>query len=210
MFGVKLRAFDVITHISRQSAFSMRILVTTIPFSGMKIDAPISLEALNNRLQEGSYEDSVIFLEAPMADLTLTRTHGGVMVKGIISGRCKQECGTCSDPVPHEIVASIDWILQTDSDRAGHNDELDDPGIIVYQGEHVDLEDYLQEALILQISPFWHPSRDEGERCSVCARDCSRHSWRISESDASAPARATKQGSSFGSLLQGALTKRKK
>jgi uncharacterized metal-binding protein YceD (DUF177 family) len=188
----------------------MRILVTTIPFSGMKIDAPISLETLNSRLQEGSYEDSVIFLEAPMADLTLTRTHGGVMVKGIISGRCKQECGTCSDPVPHEIAAPIDWLLQTDSDRAGHNDELDDPGVIVYQGEHVELEDHLQEALILQISPFWHPPRDEHERCSVCPRDCSRHSWRIAGSESETAAPTTKQGSSFGSLLQGALAKGKK
>jgi len=188
----------------------MRILVTTIPFSGMKIDAPISLEALNNRLQEGSYEDSVTFLEAPFADLTFTRTHGGVMVKGIISGRCRQECATCSDPIAHEIVAPIDWILQTDSDRAGQDDELDDPGVIVYQGEHVELEDHLQEALILQISPFWHPPREAHERCSVCARDCSRHSWRIAGPETKTAAPTTKQGSSFGSLLQGALAKGKK
>lgn len=188
----------------------MRILVTTIPFSGMKIDAPISLETLNTRLQEGSYEDPVVFLEPPMADLTLTRTHGGVMIKGVISGRCKQECATCSDPVPHEISASIDWLLQTDSDRAGANDELDDPGVIVYQGEHVDLEDHLQEALILQISPFWHPERDEHERCRLCARDCSKHAWRASDSESASPVRTPKQGSSFGSLLQGALAKGKK
>jgi uncharacterized metal-binding protein YceD (DUF177 family) len=188
----------------------MRILVTTIPFSGMKIDAPIALEALNNRLQEGSHEDPVVFLEAPMADITLTRTHGGVMVKGIISGRCKQECATCSDAVPHDIVATIDWLLQTDSDRAAPNDELDDPGVIVYQGEHVELEDHLQEALILQISPFWHPPRDEYERCAVCTRDCSRHSWRTSGAETSSPVRASGKGSSFGSLLQGALAKGKK
>jgi uncharacterized metal-binding protein YceD (DUF177 family) len=137
-------------------------------------------------------------------------TTDGVMAKGIISGECRQKCSTCSDSVPHEIVATIDWLLQTDSDRAAPNDELDDPGVIVYQGEHVELEDHLQEALILQISPFWHPPRDERERCSVCARDCSRHSWRASESESAPPVRASGKGSSFGSLLQGALAKGKK
>jgi hypothetical protein len=77
----------------------MRILVTTIPYSGMKIDAPISLESLNSRLSEGSTDNNIIFTEPPMADLTLTRTQGGVIVKGIVAGICKQDCGTCAEPV---------------------------------------------------------------------------------------------------------------
>ncbi len=187
----------------------MRILVTTIPFSGMKIDAPISLEALNNRLQEGSHEDSVVFEEAPMADLTLTRTHGGVLVKGIISGRCRQGCASCGDLVPHEAMATIDWLLQTTSDQAAPDDEIDDPGVIFYEGEHVDLEEPLQEALILQLSPFWHPPRDAADRCTLCKRDCSERSWRAGgESTAKAAVGSTT--SSFGSLLQGALKKGKR
>lgn len=187
----------------------MKILVTTIPFSGMKIDAPISREALNARLQEGSRDDSVVFEDAPLADLTLTRTHGGVLIKGMISGRCKQGCATCGDSVPHEIVALIDWILQTESDRAAPDDEIDDPGVIVYQGEHVDLEEHLQEALILRLSPFWHPPRDAQERCSLCKRDCSERSWRSKDvvPDSQGTATAT---SSFGSLLKGALRDAKK
>jgi uncharacterized metal-binding protein YceD (DUF177 family) len=187
----------------------MRILVTTIPFSGMKIDAPISMEALNSRLQEGSHEDSVIFEEAPIADLTLTRTHGGVLVKGIISGRCRQGCASCGDLVPHEAMATIDWLLQTTSDQAAPDDEIDDPGVIFYEGEHVDLEEPLQEALILQLSPFWHPQRDAADRCSFCKRDCSERSWRAGgESSQEAAKKPVK--SSFGSILQGALSKAKK
>jgi len=187
----------------------MRILVTTIPYSGMKIDAPISQEALNSRLHEGGSGDDVVFFEdAPLADLTLTRTHGGVLVKGIISGTCRQGCATCGDPVAHQVTAQIDWILQTESDRAAPDDEIDDPGVIVYHGEHVDLEEPLQEALILQLSPFWHPPRDAHDRCSVCNRECSERSWRSKEvaTDEGGVCAAT---SSFGSLLKGALKERK-
>jgi uncharacterized metal-binding protein YceD (DUF177 family) len=187
----------------------MRILVTTIPFSGMKIEAPISMEAINSRLQEGSHEDSVVFDEPPMADLTLTRTHGGVMVKGIISGRCRQGCATCGDIVPHEAVARIDWLLQTTSDQAAPDDEIDDPGVIFYEGEHVDLEEPLQEALILNLSPFWHPPRDMSDRCSICKRDCSARTWGTeagrTQTQEDGPGK-----SSFGSLLRGALSKGKR
>ena len=187
----------------------MRILLTTIPFTGMKIDAAISLEALNNRLREGSGQEPVVFEEAPFADLTLTRTHGGVMVKGVISGRCRQGCATCGDTVPHEITARIDWILQTASDRAAPDDEIDDPGVIVYEGEHVDLEEPLQEALILQLSPFWHPPRDAHNRCLHCDRDCSERSWRSQDSGSGAQA-SQEGGVSLANLLQGAIKKGKR
>lgn len=187
----------------------MRILVTTIPFSGMKIDAPISKDALNSRLQEGSHEDSVVFEEAPIADLTITRTHGGVMVKGIISGRCRQGCASCGDVVPHQAVARIDWLLQTTSDQAAPDDEMDDPGVIFYEGEHVDLEDHLQEALILNLSPFWHPPRDSSDRCTLCKRDCSARSWQAAPGTTQTPDSSTGK-SSFGSLLRGALSKGKR
>lgn len=185
----------------------MRILVTTIPFTGMKIDAPISMTDLNARLREGRDANSVIFEDAPIADITLTRTHGGVLVKGIISGRCKQDCSSCGDLVAHEACAAIDWILQGDADRAAADDDLDDPGVIVYQGEHVDLEEPLQEALILSISPFWHPPRDAHERCLTCRRDCSKRMWR-SEETAGVPGTSSdtdQPSSTLGALLKGAL-----
>jgi hypothetical protein len=189
----------------------MRVLVTTIPFSGMKIDAPIAKDALNARLREGTTDNGIVFLDAPMADLTLTRTHGGVLVKGIVSGMCSQDCGTCGDVVPHEALAQIDWVLQNTSDRAAPDDEIDDPGVIFYEGEHVELEEHLQEALILSLSPFWHPPRDAKERCLVCKRDCSEHAWCLDEpknqESVSAPASSAK--SSFGTLLKGALKSRK-
>ena len=184
----------------------MKVLVTTIPYTGMKIDAPISKDALNTRLKEGNSANMVSFEDAPIADLTLTRTHGGVIVKGVISGTCKQDCASCSDLVPHEALATIDWILQGNADRAAPDDELDDPGVIAYQGEHVDLEEHLQEALILSLSPFWHPPRDQHDRCSHCQRDCSQKLWRVGDGDK--PQESSAESSSrgtLGNLLKGAL-----
>jgi uncharacterized metal-binding protein YceD (DUF177 family) len=188
----------------------MRILVTTIPFSGMKIDAPISLESLNARLREGSTDNNIVFEEPPMADITLTRTHGGVIVKGIVAGICKQDCGTCAELVSHETIADIDWILQSPSDRAAPDDEIDDPGVIFYDGEHVELEEHLQEALILSISPFWRPERDSKERCTLCNRDCSKHTWGSSDQSSKSRGKTDSEAQkpSFGELLKGALTKK--
>jgi uncharacterized metal-binding protein YceD (DUF177 family) len=168
----------------------------------MKIEADLPLEALNARLKEGSEQQEIAFEAAPMVDITLTRTHGGILVKGIVSGRCKQECATCADPVPHEVVSTIDWLLQTASDRAGPDDEIDDPGVIFYEGEHVDLEEPIQEALILNLDPFWHPPRDTQDRCTVCKRDCSSKVW-------GGEAKSEKS-SRFGSLLKDALSTSKK
>jgi uncharacterized metal-binding protein YceD (DUF177 family) len=185
----------------------MRILVTTIPFTGMKIDAHISQTAINARLQEGSTANTIIFEEPPIADLTLTRMHGGVMVKGIVSARCKQDCGSCGDLVSHEALAQVDWILQSPTDRAAPDDDLDDPGVIVYDGEHVDLEEHLQEALILSLSPFWKPPLEKDpvsakEKCSFCKKDCSKHKW---SADEVAPTKESSHTRSFGDLLQGAI-----
>jgi uncharacterized metal-binding protein YceD (DUF177 family) len=165
----------------------------------MSIQGIVPLDALNARLQEGSEGQEIAFQAAPTVAINLTRTLGGILVKGSVTGTCKQDCSTCADPVSHTLDISIDWILQTSSDRAGPDDELDDPGVIAYEGDHVDLEEHLQEALILNLSPFWHPSRDEHDHCSVCQRDCSVSSW---ESKNSAK---TEKKVSLGDLLKGAM-----
>jgi uncharacterized metal-binding protein YceD (DUF177 family) len=167
----------------------------------MKIDAPISLQALNARIKEGTETTQITFTEPPMADLTLTRTHGGVIVKGIVSARCEQDCSTCADPVTHELTATIDWLLQTTSDAAAPEDSIDDPGVLFYEGDHVDLEEPLQEAIILTINPFWHPPREPGSICSACHRDCSKRAWEASEAESS---------TNFGQLLKGVLREPKK
>ncbi len=177
----------------------MRICTTTIPFSGMSIEGIVPLDALNTRLKEGSKGQEIAFEAPPTVTITFTRTLGGILVKGSVAGTCKQDCSTCADPVSHALDIPIDWILQTSSDRAGPEDELDDPGVIAYEGDHIDLEEHLQEALILNLSPFWHPPRDKDDHCSVCTRNCSVNSWQSTASEKS------DKSPSFGDLLKGAM-----
>jgi hypothetical protein len=152
----------------------MKIRVSTIPHSGMKIDAPIPLEPLNARMQEGSRGTDITFTAPPNADLTLRKLHGATEVSGIVSAPCNRLCATCGNEARQEVVAEIDWVLQSlEESGAGPGDEIEDPGVIAYRGDHVDLEDPLQEALILTLTPFWHPERDECGRCTVCQKVCS-------------------------------------
>jgi uncharacterized metal-binding protein YceD (DUF177 family) len=79
---------------------------------------------------------------------------------------------------------------------------MDDPGVILYEADHVDLEEPIQEAIILNINPFWHPPRDNQDRCTVCSRDCSSKVWTGEQK--------REKSSAFGSLLKDALNTSKK
>ena len=160
----------------------MRILVTTVPFSGMSISATICKKSLNERIASGSKQGFIEFIEDPQVSLKLTRTHGGVLTKGTVSSTCKQDCATCADLQEHTISASLNWVLQTESDRAAADDNLDDPGVLFYSGEHVDLEEPIQEALILALSPFWRPERSPDGVCSTCNRECTKANIPTSQS----------------------------
>lgn len=154
----------------------MRILVTTIPFSGMTISATICRKSLNERIASGGKQGFIEFINDPQVSLKLTRTHGGVLTTGMVSSTCKQDCATCADLQEHLISAPLNWVLQSESDRAAANDNLEDPGVLFYAGEHIDLEDPIQEALILALSPFWKPERSPDGVCSTCNRECTKAS----------------------------------
>jgi uncharacterized metal-binding protein YceD (DUF177 family) len=177
----------------------MRVYVATIPFSGLKIDATLDEGALNARLQEGVQGPQILFTAPPLVALLLTRTHGGVLVSGTVEGECRQDCATCAEGVVHPVRAKIEWLLQPAASVAGSGGEIDDPGVIVFEGEHVNLEEPLQEALILGITPFWHPARDESDRCTACGRDCRQSAWISAEEG------APRSQGTLGALLSTAL-----
>lgn len=186
----------------------MKVRVSTIPHSGMKIDAPIPLEPLNSRLSEGSRESDVVFTEAPNADLTLSRSHGGAEVKGIISAPCTRMCSTCAETVHDEIQADIFWVLQSEEDSTlGPIEEMEAAGVMPYSGDHVELEEPLQEALILQLTPFWHPPRDCHGRCTTCNKECTATEWTAVETSAETPSKTSR---SLGDLIKGAAEKGRK
>jgi uncharacterized metal-binding protein YceD (DUF177 family) len=187
----------------------MRILVTTIPFSGMEISSTICKESLNQRVSNGARIAAIEFLEDPKVSLMFTRTHGGVIARGTITSPCNQDCASCGDIKPHTVTATLEWVLQTESDRAAPEDTIEDPGVIFYSGEHVELEEHLQEALILSVSPFWKPPLEENGACSGCQKNCMNAAvYSDSETqpsnDQNEP-QNTSKATSLGALLQKAM-----
>ena len=71
-----------------------------------------------------------------------------------------------------ELVVEANFILKPKPERQAYlfEDDVDmeDAGIIFFEGEHIDLEDVLQETLILALSPFLLPERDKDGKCVRC------------------------------------------
>lgn len=136
----------------------------------------------------------------------LTRTHGGVLAKGTVTSPCNQDCASCGDIKPHTVKATLEWVLQTESDRAAPDDTIEDPGVLFYSGEHIELEEHLQEALILSLSPFWKPPQDENGACSGCQKHCLAATvYSDRETQASDEQPNTSNATSLGVLLQKAM-----
>ena len=156
----------------------MKVRISTIPYEGLEIKTPLPLEALNTRLAEGD-SAGIEINTAPDLDLKLTRTHTGAEVVGTITCTLKQPCSTCDIALSRTERVNIHWILQPETPEMNE----DDIGLLTYTGDHIDLEDSLQEALILKLSPFWHPARKADGSCSQCDRQCSEVAWTDQKSE---------------------------
>lgn len=150
----------------------MRIRIRDISPSGLKISDSISLESLNNRMAEGKSSD-IVFISAPQAELLVTKTMSGAQVQGKVYANYTQCCGACPEIVGRLASADIGIIFQErplqDSGDDGVEYE-DDIGLVYFEGDHIELEELLQEALILTLDPYWRPDCDNNGVCSYCKK----------------------------------------
>lgn len=157
----------------------MKIRISTIPAQGLKIKDIIPLEPLNARMNEGRHND-IFFVAPPQVEITVAKTVTGAEIKGRIKTRYKQPCSLCLDVLERELETEINLIAEPKllKNKAAHTPPWadkceDDIGIAYYEGDHIDLEDLIQESIILALSPFWHPACDENNRCTLCGRNLS-------------------------------------
>jgi uncharacterized metal-binding protein YceD (DUF177 family) len=154
----------------------MKIRISDIPSIGLNINETIPLRPLNERLSQGS-DKSIQFLEDPRVQLLLERNTTGATASGSVSSRYIQPCSRCAQELPRDIELRLDFVL---SERPGHpthgreatpeEELIDDIGIIYYENDQVDLEDFIQESLILALSLYWHPPEDKKGNCEVCGK----------------------------------------
>jgi len=186
----------------------MRVRVRDISPEGLTIDDTLSLERLNERMDEGR-ENHTHFTSKPKIELRLDRSPSGAETCGTVSADYLQPCARCAKLLQHKCAARADFVFHEkppemvsrgshedpEADASPYEDYTDDVGICYFNGEHIELEELLQEALILQINPFFQPQLTNEGRCIECG-DVPRTEVAVE------PQGATPKGLSLGVLLK--------
>lgn len=157
----------------------MRIRVSDLRPEGLKVNDDIPLDALNQRMNEAASND-IVFTSPPSVELTVHKTPQGAQVKGTAAARYKQPCSLCLEELERETKVKIEYVFQRKSplELARRDDDAnnfyDDVGICYFSGEHIELEELIQESLILSMTPFFRPPQNEKGECVACGINCSK------------------------------------
>ncbi len=137
----------------------VKIRITDIPKEGLEINEELCLDAINSRMNEAPDND-ITFIEAPRFSVLIKPELGGAELSGTISTRYKQPCARCLEEISEFLKQELSLTLKAKTKKPGierptEATEWDDGiGIVYFDGEHIDLEDILQETLILSLDPF--------------------------------------------------------
>ncbi|MCB0318615.1 MAG: DUF177 domain-containing protein [Bdellovibrionales bacterium] len=136
------------------------------PERPLQYDQELALDSLNARMNEG-VENDIFFTVPPKIEIKISKTTGGARLVGKVTSAFTQPCGRCADELERKIEIPMDYMLKPlDS---GNPDELDgEPGVLYFQDDQLDLEDLVQETLILAMSAYWLPEKDESGKCKLC------------------------------------------
>jgi uncharacterized metal-binding protein YceD (DUF177 family) len=150
----------------------MKVRISDIPPAGLKVNDTLPLEALNARMTEGRGKD-ILFTEAPTVNLLITRTQSGAETKGGVKTKYRQQCSRCLIDQEHPLEIKADFTLHHKPTAEEISEDIeasftDDVGIAYFEGDHIDLENLLQEALILTLSLYWAPPCDAKGNCTKC------------------------------------------
>ncbi len=148
-----------------------KIRVNSLPEAGLKIEQEFSSDSLNQRLAEPAKaaESPIVFTSDIKASLLCEKAPHGMSLNGTLKATCRQQCGLCAIDPEREIQINISHIFKFHSDAASLPE--DDVGVTYYSGEHIDLGACIEDLIILQLSPFWHPEIDSSGSCTLCNKN---------------------------------------
>ena len=169
---------------------STLIRIDDIPVDrGLEYDQELPLEPLNARMNEGE-ENDIIFTSAPKMSIKINRTAGGAELIGKVTSSFTQPCGRCTDELERPVEVEMKYMLKPTIE--GHNGSEDgEPGVIYFDSDHLDIENIIQETLILSMSAYWLPPKDDDGKCTVCNKIFEEHEET-----------SKKKGVNFGELLK--------
>lgn len=151
----------------------MKIRVSTLTPEGLTINDTIPLTPLNERMDEGSNND-IYFLNDPEVNIRIWSSARGAETEGTVRARYRQPCGRCLKEIEQLLEVPVNYIVKAASPEQKVKD-LDALGILYYQGEHIDLEEILQESLILALNPYASPPINDEGNCSICELNPENH-----------------------------------
>mgnify|MGYP000650020197 CR=1 FL=1 len=153
----------------------MKLCLRDISPKGLTIKDYLSLQSLNDRMAEGS-NNEIVFLTPPEVNLTVYGSERGAETRGSVRTRYRQPCARCLKELEMDLEVEANFILKPKPPRetacVRSDADIEDVGIVYFEGEHIDLEDILQETLILALSPFLLPPKDKEGRCTMCGETC--------------------------------------
>lgn len=147
-----------------------KIKVNSLPENGLKLEQSISSEGVNLRLAESpnAKQTPIAFTSDLKLVLLCERAPHGMTLTGTVNTKCKQQCGLCADELERELSVPVQHIFKFHSDLPLPEDDV---GLSYYNAEQVDILACIEDLLILQLSPFWHPQLDSQGKCSFCFKN---------------------------------------
>ncbi len=154
---------------------ALRVRISDIPPRGLEVKHTLPLDPLNVRLMEGSGSD-ILFTQPPYVELLVQKTLTGAEAKGGVRTAYSQPCSLCLDKLPRPAEIPLDLIFKKISmheikSADDANEFEDDIGVSYFAGDHIELEELIQEIIILSLDIFWHPPRDKKGNCETCGRN---------------------------------------
>ena len=147
----------------------IKIRVSTLPEAGLDIKEKISAKTVNERLcaAPDSAENKIEFFDPVEIEMHVEKVPHGMTAEGKIEAKCSQICSRCADLIPHMVQCPVNHVFKHHGNPDAPLPE-DDIGVSYYSDEHIEMGNVLEDLLILNLSPYWHPQDDENGNCSHC------------------------------------------
>jgi uncharacterized metal-binding protein YceD (DUF177 family) len=147
----------------------MLIRIDSLSPQGLEINEKLSLDKLNARMNEAKGNE-IIFTKEPECVLKIDKRVSGAELTGSVKTAYRQPCALCAKEIDLPLTINIDLVLKQSNPESSDPLE-DDVGIVTFNGEHLELEDILEEHLILSLSPYLRPEKDCNGNCLVCGEN---------------------------------------
>jgi uncharacterized protein len=133
-------------------------------------------------------------------ELRLEAVMEGVLVTATVSGRLAGECVRCLDPLERELETTFQELYayapNEHAGRPGHAGEDDDDELLLLDGDYLDLEQPLRDAVVLAL-PLAPVCRDD------CPGLCPECGARLADDPAHTHAAADPRWAALAGLAQG-------